>query len=429
MAQRTVYREKAVLVGLVPTDDEAGEPLEELASLAETAGAVVVGEVIQRRDRPDSKYYVGSGKVTEIAELVAHHKADVVVFDNELSPAQVRSLEKEIGRRSIDRTELILDIFATHARTNQAKLQVELAQLEYALPRVRGLATHITTEQQAGGVGIGQRGPGEKQLEFDRRLVRKQITDLKRDIVEIEKRKQREVAARNLDNYTVALVGYTNAGKSTLMNALTSAGVLAEDKLFSTLDTRTRLWKLKGGTKVLLSDTVGFIKNLPHALVASFHATLEEVFQADLLLHVVDASHPQAVEQMAAVEAVLKELGATDREMVLVFNKVDRLADAIELSILQNRTPGSLSISAVTGLGLDVLQTRVAEAVATRMRLMEVTIPLREGKLLAEIASHSVVLEQEFLDETVRMKLRVPRWAIWKLKEFENGALGGGAAT
>jgi GTP-binding protein HflX len=415
--QRTVYREKAVLVGVIHGDEES--PLDELASLVETAGAVPVAEVIQNRERPDPKYYVGSGKVTEIAELVAHHKADVVIFDNELSPGQVRSLEKEIGKRTIDRTELILDIFATHARSNQSKLQVELAQLQYALPRVRALATHITSEQQAGGVGVGQRGPGEKQLEFDRRLIRKQITDLKREIVEIEKRKKREVTARNVDNYTVALVGYTNAGKSTLMNALTSAGVLAEDKLFSTLDTRTRLWRLKGGTKVLLSDTVGFIRNLPHALVASFHATLEEVLQADLLLHVVDASHPQAAEQIAAVEAVLKQLGATDREMVMALNKVDAVTDAIELSILQNRVQGSLCVSAATGVGLDVLEARVAESVATRMRVMEVRIPFREGKLLAEIASHSVVLEQTFEEEHARMKLRVPRWAVWKLKEYE----------
>ena len=418
---RTVYREKAILVGLLDPDDESEEPLEELDSLATTAGAVVVGEVLQRRERPDGKYYVGSGKVTEIAEMAAAEKADVVVFDNELSPAQVRSLEKEIGKRTIDRTELILDIFATHARSNQAKLQVELAQLEYGLPRGRALATHITSEQQAGGVGIGQRGPGEKQLEFDRRLVRKQITDLKREIVDIEKRKQREVAARNLDNFTIALVGYTNAGKSTLMNALTKAGVLAEDKLFSTLDTRTRLWRLHNGMKALLSDTVGFIRNLPHSLVSSFHATLEEVLQADLLLHVVDASHPQAEEQIAAVEEVLRELGAADREMVMVLNKVDRLKDAIELSILENGHPGSLALSAVTGLGLGALHDRVAASVATRMESMVVVIPLREGKLLAEIAARAQVQHEEFVDETVRMKLRVPRHMAWKLKAFTAG--------
>jgi GTP-binding protein HflX len=414
---RTVYRERAILVGI--TDGAAEFPLEELASLAETAGAEVAGHVLQRREAPSPRYFIGSGKVTEVAKLAADAKADVVLFDNDLSPAQVRSLEKEIGRRTLDRTELILDIFATHARTNQAKLQVELAQLEYSLPRLRAMAAHITTEQQTGGAaGIGLRGPGEKQLEVDRRLVRRKITDLKRELADVGRRKQREVAARNLDNYTVALVGYTNAGKSTLMNALTSAGVLAEDRLFSTLDTRTRLWKLKAGTRVLLSDTVGFIKNLPHGLVSSFHATLEEVLQADLLLHVVDASHPQAEEQIAAVDAVLRQLGAADRETLLLFNKVDRLSDAVELSILQNRHAGCLCISARSGLGLEALDARVAQAVSERMELMAVEIPLAEGRLLAELASHSQVLEQAFENEHVRMRLRVPRWAAWKVAKF-----------
>jgi GTP-binding protein HflX len=417
----TVYRERAILVGIDTGKPGGPPPLEELASLVETAGAVIVGEVVQNREAPAPKYYIGSGKVTEVAQQVADTRADAVIFDNDLTPAQTRSLEKEIGRRVIDRTELILDIFATHARTNQAKLQVELAQLEYSLPRLRAMGAHITTEQQAGGVGIGQRGPGEKQLESDRRLARKRITDLKREMKVVELRKRREVAARGLDNFSVALVGYTNAGKSTLMNALTEAGVVAEDRLFSTLDTRTRLWKLAGGVKALLSDTVGFIRNLPHGLVTSFHATLEEVLQADLLLHVIDASHPESDAQIAAVEGVLKELKALDHEIIKVFNKTDRFRDQVELSILRNRHPGSICVSARTGLGLDELDRRVTAAISGGMEPMVVEIPLREGKLLSEIAAHAQILDRKYDNEQVRMKLRVPKREAWKLEAYKVG--------
>jgi GTP-binding protein HflX len=420
-SEKTVYAERALLVAATDpaTDLHAVDPLEELARLAETAGAVVVDRAIQRRARPDPRTFIGSGKVDEISRRVGDGKIDCVIFDHELSPAQIQNLEKDLGKKVIDRTELILDIFATHARTYQAKLQVELAQLEYALPRLGRLGAHITTEQQAGGgAGIGMRGPGEKQLESDRRLARRRITVLRRELKEIVERKRREVSARTLENTTVSLVGYTNAGKSTLMNAVTKAGVVVEDRLFSTLDTRTRLWNLGGGVRVLLSDTVGFIRDLPHGLVASFHATLEEAQQADLLLHVVDASHPQSEEQIRAVETVLRELKCDTKPTILVWNKVDRFRDPVEREILLRRVPGSLAISARTGEGASELAARVTEIVTRSLVDLEVVIPQSEGKLLAELSSWSVLVAREFEDGHVRMKLRVPPRATYKLERF-----------
>jgi GTP-binding protein HflX len=338
----------------------------------------------------------------------------------------MQNLEKEIGRKVIDRTELILDIFATHARTHQAKLQVELAQLEYALPRLARLGAHITSEQQAGGgAGIGMRGPGEKQIESDRRLARRRITVLRREMKEIEERKRREVSARARENSTVSLVGYTNAGKSTLMNALTGAGVLTEDRLFSTLDTRTRIWTLEGGIKVLLSDTVGFIRNLPHDLVASFHATLEEVAQADLLLHVVDASSPQAEEQIEAVRSVLAQLKCADKPTLLAFNKVDRFRDPVEREILAGRHPEALCLSARSGDGIGALRDRVSQHLTRNLVDVDVEIPQSEGRLLAELATWSVPVERSYVDSAVRMRLRVPPRAHYKLEKFRRPATRG----
>jgi len=420
-SEKTVYQERALLVGTVDpgTDLRALDPLDELTRLAETAGAVVVDRLVQKRDRPDPRTYIGKGKADELSHRVSDHKIDTVIFDNELSPGQIANLEKDVGCKVIDRTQLILDIFATHARSYQAKLQVELALLEYTLPRLSKLGAHITAEQQAGGgAGIGSRGPGEKQLESDRRLARKHIVALRRELKDLEKRKKREVSARTVENTTVSLVGYTNAGKSTLMNSLTRAGVLVEDKLFSTLDTRTRIWILQGGIKVLLSDTVGFIRSLPHNLVASFHATLEEVAQADLLLHVVDASHPQAQEHIEAVEGVLKVLDCSEKPTLLVFNKIDRFRDPIEREILLHRHPEAIAISARTGDGLAVLTARVAERLTRRLIDIDVMIPQSEGKLLAELSTWSVPVSREYVDSAVRMTLRVPSRALYKLERF-----------
>ncbi|HKS17226.1 MAG TPA: GTPase HflX [Planctomycetota bacterium] len=423
---KTVYLERALLAGIADGEAPArGESLEELGRLAETAGADVVLRVVQKRETPGAKYYIGSGKVEEIAAAVEREKIDVVIFENDLSPAQIRNLEKQIKRKVIDRTQLILDIFATHARSQQAKLQVELAQMEYSLPRLRWMWSHLG--QQAGGAiggAIGVRGPGEKQLEVDRRVARRRVYELKKEIELLEKRKRREVGVRTLDNYTVSLVGYTNAGKSTLMNALTGAGVVAEDRLFSTLDTRTRLWKLPDSSKVLLSDTVGFIRNLPTTLVSSFHATLEEVVQADLLLHVVDASDPDAERQIEAVEDVLGKIGAREKDTLILFNKVDRLRDAVEVTLLARRHPDSLAISARTGDGLPALSERISRILATRLVELEVEIPQSEGRLLADLAANAVILKREYGPERVRMRLRAPRRMLWKLRSFEADRTG-----
>ncbi|MHC4605671.1 MAG: GTPase HflX, partial [Planctomycetota bacterium] len=424
----TVYRERALLVAMVDEGRDGPprprahrdhlQPLDELASLTETAGADVVERVIQRRQKPNPRTFLGSGKVAEIGARAKELKADVVVFDHELSPGQVRNLERALDVKVLDRTELILDIFATHARTHLAKLQVELAQLEYNLPRLKRMWTHL--EKQVGGTvggvgGIGMRGPGEKQIEVDRRLAHKRIRDLKREMRSAEKRKQRQVTSRALQNYTVSLVGYTNAGKSTLMNRLTKAGVLVDNRLFSTLDTRTRVWQLRTGLKLFLSDTVGFIRSLPHDLVASFHATLEEVTQADLLLHVVDASHPEAEDQIRAVSEVLREIKCDEKETLLVLNKVDRFRDKVELEVLRNRRPEAALASARTGHGMKELAERVERVVSERLEEMEVLVPASEGRLLAEVGASCVVLKRSFDNNHVRMRLRVPRRHSWKL--------------
>ncbi len=423
-AKTTVYRERALLVGVQigKTTDPWVDSMVELDALAQTAGAQVIERVTQRRDRPDSGKYIGSGKVNEITELVKALEIDVVIFDNDLSPAQLRDLEKAIGAKVIDRTELILDIFATHARSNQAKLQVELAQLEYTLPRLRHLWAHLG--QQMGG--IGQRGPGEKQIESDRRLARKRIAKLKDELSRIEARKRREVSARAM-NFTASLVGYTNAGKSTLMRRLTGADVLVEDRLFSTLDTKTQTWHLSNGHRVLLSDTVGFIRNLPHHLVASFHATLEEAMQAELLLHVVDASHPEAVTQVTAVQSVLAQMGCADHDVLLVFNKVDALRDPVDYQILTTRFPGAVEISAVSGEGIDALETRVTEVLEQRGEELTIEIPLSHGKALAWVAERARVLDREQVDDVYRMRLRCGRRDAVLLREMLEQAPSFGA--
>ena len=336
--KQSVESEAAVLAGVVFPDNQiTGNPLDELQGLAEAAGANVVGRLLQRRDKPAAAAYLGAGKVEELAELVADAGADLILFDNELSPAQTRNLEKVTGVKVLDRTELILDIFASHAQTYEARLAVELAQLEYSLPRLKRMWTHLSRLK----MGIGMRGPGEKQLEVDRRLVEKRIHDLRSEIKQIESRKERQVAARS-EHMTVSLVGYTNAGKSTLMNALTDANVTAVDQLFATLDTRTKRWQLPHWGPVLLSDTVGFIRSLPHKLVTSFKATLEEARQADLLLHVADASNEFVADQISAVAKVLTELGIDEKDTLLVLNKVDAIENSASLNSILRRYPNAV---------------------------------------------------------------------------------------
>jgi len=415
--ERADLREKAVLVKvLLPEGDfNADDPLEEIRGLARTAGLDVAGGILQRRPQVDIATYIGSGKVEELKELVEAHEADVVIFDNDLGPAQTRNLERLLGAKVIDRTEVILDIFATRARTHEAHLQVELAQLQYALPRLKRMWTHLS--RYKGGIGV--RGPGEKQLEEDRRLVGKRIRDLKLKLEKVQARKEREVAGRG-DAPTVSIVGYTNAGKSTLMNALTGAGVLAEDKLFATLDTRTKKWPFRGGGHALLSDTVGFIRNLPHSLVASFKATLEEASQADLLLHVADASSPEVESQIKAVKDVLAELGLEEHPTILVLNKVDRLPDRSHLDALMAQHPGAIAISATKDDGLERLEIAVREALNERSLDAEVETSVGNGKVLSYLAQHARIDGTSYVEDNVLLTCRLPRRCVDFLNE--NGA-------
>jgi GTPase len=412
--ERLGRQERAVLVGVILPDHGSthDDPLDEIRGLAKTAGLHVAATMLQKRQQVDIATYIGSGKVEELKELVEAHEADVVVFDNDLGPAQTRNLERIVQAKVVDRTEVILDIFATHAQTHEAHLQVELAQLEYAMPRLKRMWTHLS--RYKGGIGV--RGPGEKQLEEDRRLVGHRIQELKAKLEKIQARKEREVASRG-DMATVSLVGYTNAGKSTLMNALTEAGVLVEDKLFATLDTRTRRWRFRGGGEALLSDTVGFIRDLPHALVASFKATLEEARQADLLLHVVDASSPEAEKQIRAVLDVLDELGLADQPMILVLNKADRVPDRSYLDVLKAHHDDSIVISAATGDGLDRLEQAVREALHERAMDAEVETGVSNGRVLAYLAQHAQIRDQTFDDDRVLLHCRLPRRCIDFLNE------------
>lgn len=400
-----VEQEIAIVVRLVlPSDAIDLDPLDEIHGLAETAGAMVAAGMVQRREKPDNTAYLGKGKVEELTQLVEFHAADVVIFDNELSPAQNKNLEVATGVKVLDRTELILDIFATHAQTFESRLAVELAQLEYSLPRLKRMWTHLSRLK----MGVGMRGPGEKQLETDRRLAMKRIHDLKEDLKKIESRKERQVASRR-GTMAVSLVGYTNAGKSTLMNSLTDAAVLAEDKLFATLDTRTRRWTLPSWGPVLLSDTVGFIRDLPHGLIASFKATLEETRQADLLLHVADASNPKVAEQISSVYEVLQELGIEEKDTLLILNKTDQVADVATYDAVLNRYPNSVPISAKTGDGFKRLHSVVSDALSRSFQDVDIEMSVANGKILAYIAAKGEILSTQYSEDQVTVHCRIPQ--------------------
>lgn len=413
-ADMTVHLERAILVSVALPDRPflGDDPLDELRGLAETAGARIVGELTQKRPDIVPGTYIGKGKLGELTEMVQAKDAEVIIFDNDLSPAQVRNLEKATTAKVIDRSELILDIFATRARTIESKLQVELAQLEYALPRLKRMWTHLS--RYKGGIGL--RGPGETQLEEDRRLVGLKIRDLKERLAHVQNRRQREVQSR-YEEHTVSLVGYTNAGKSTLMNKLTGASVYVEDKLFSTLDTRTRQWRLADWGRVLLSDTVGFIRDLPHHLVASFKATLEEARQARLLLHVVDASNPHAEEHIKSVKKVLEEIGCGDRPTLLVLNKIDGLKDLSYLQVLQAHHPRAVAVSARTGQGLDTLQDAVIEMLSADFAHVSIDVDAGNGRVLAYLAAHADIHRQEFHDNRIRMFGSMPRHLVRHIQE------------
>jgi len=414
LIERT-FRERIVLVGValpgIDLDDvEAG--LDELALLVDTAGADVVARVVQRRDRPDPATFIGRGKADELAEVSRTLDADTVVFDEELTPAQQRNLQAILGRTAIDRTAVILDIFAQNARTPEGKAQVELALLRYRLPRLRGKGHALS--QQAGG--IGTRGPGETQLEVDRRRLVRRMQRLETELGQVGKTRgvQRRARSRSR-NRELALVGYTNAGKSTLLNRLTGAGVLIENRLFSTLDPRTRQLSLPGGETVLLTDTVGFVRKLPHQLVEAFHSTLQSITLADLVVHVVDGSAKDPDGQMAAVRSVLAEIGAADIPELLVVNKADRAPEAARLLA---KHENAVSISALTGEGIDQFLRAVADRVRLSDRVVRLVIPYARGDVLAAVHREGEVVEQEAGEESATLTVLLDDAGRARFSEF-----------
>lgn len=437
-ADLKVASERAILCALhLPEADiDEADPFGEIKALAETAGAVVVGEVVQKKQRPEAGTFIGSGKVEELKRLCDAADAEVVIFDNDLSPAQITNIQEAVGRKIIDRSELILDIFAGRAATHEAKLQVELAQLEYTYPRLRAMWDHL--ERIVGGAGgmagIGTRGPGEQQLEIDRRLVRNRLTQLRRELDELQARKRREVQKRRQDHFTVGLVGYTNAGKSTLFNTLTEGGAYAANKLFATLMTRTREWDLGEGLRVMLSDTVGFVRDLPHNLVASFKATLEEATHADVLLIVLDVADPNAERHLAVVHKTLDELFEEVREQerrhakkagdrgaagelrewkeptrMLLLNKADLLKDNAELLIWRGRDPSALPVVATNpgDPGLAELADRVRALAKGEIRERLVTLPTSDGRSVHLLETRGEVLDRQYENGEVTLRVKI----------------------
>lgn len=429
-----VQAERAILaaVRLPDSNYDPANPFGELRALTEQAGAIVVGEVEQRRDRPEAGMFMGRGKVEELRGICEVTDATTVIFDHDLSPRQISNIEEIVKRKVIDRSELILDIFAGRATTHEAKLQVELAQLEYTYPRLRSMWSHL--ERQAGG-GIGSRGPGEQQLETDRRLVQARKLDLQRELEEIQGRKRREVRKRRSDHVTVGLVGYTNAGKSTLFNTLTTGGAYADDRVFATLVTRTREWDLGGGLGVMLSDTVGFVRDLPHNLIASFRATLEEATHADLLLVVLDVADPAAELQYRTVLDTLAELfkSTAEREaregepwteptVVVLLNKADRLADNASLLEWQSRCPGAIAVSSLAGpdgrmrrgqLELEQIVREHARGTASEVRIR---VPLSEAKAIHIIENRGEVIDRDYDATHATITARIGRRQLDQLR-------------
>jgi len=417
------FRERIVVVGVTfphstPAATDAG--LDELALLVDTAGADVAARMVQRRQAPDPATYLGRGKAEELVAICLEVDADTVVFDDDLSPAQQRNLEKILGRTAIDRTAVILDIFAQNARTPEGRAQVELALLRYRLPRLRGRGHAFS--QQAGG--IGTRGPGETQLEVDRRRLVRRMTRLEADLRQLDRtrRVQRRGRQRGRQR-TVSLVGYTNAGKSTILNRLCDADVLVENRLFSTLDPRTRAFALPGGETVLLTDTVGFVRKLPHQVVEAFRSTLEVVLESDLIVHVVDGSAPDLEGQIAAVHAVLGEIGATDLPELLVVNKADALVDDDEGAMEDVRRllaahPGSVLVSARTGEGIDELLGTVGDRLRAGDRVVELVIPWARGDVLAAVHREGEIVGEEAGDAATRLHVVLDEAGKARFAEF-----------
>lgn len=397
--------EKIILVGVsVREDDDTEESLEELEELAKTAGAVTVAKVIQNRDTFHPGTYIGKGKIQEVKELLMMHMADCVVCDDELSPAQIKNLEVELNTKVIDRTVMILDIFAQHAQTREGKIQVELAQLRYRSSRLIGLGNSLS---RLGG-GIGTRGPGEKKLEMDRRLIRERISQLKRELEDVKQSREITRKQRSKNAAVVAaIVGYTNAGKSTLLNRLTNAGVLEEDKLFATLDPTTRNLALESGQNILLTDTVGFIRKLPHHLIDAFRSTLEEAKYADIILHMVDSSNPAADHQMHIVYETLNQLGVKDKPVITVFNKQDKAEG--EWILKDFRADATVKISAKTGEGIPELLRKLEEVLREQKEYIEKTYSYEEAGKIQYIRKYGQLLEEEYQEDGIFVKAYVPK--------------------
>ncbi len=411
---RKLQLERVVLVGIwagaPSTAAAADESMAELARLAETAGSIVLEAVMQRRSHPDSATYVGSGKVVELKEIVEATGADTVICDGELTPGQLRNLEEKLRVKVVDRTALILDIFAQHARSREGKAQVELAQLNYLVPRLRGWGSALSRQRGgrvAAGAGIGSRGPGETKLEIDRRRIHKRIAQLRADLKEMRRVRDTKRSRRRANLVpSVSIAGYTNAGKSSLLNRLTDAGVLVEDALFATLDPTTRRSRTADGRVYTLTDTVGFVRHLPHQLVESFRSTLEEIADSDLLLHVVDGADENPEAQVAAVREVLGEIDALGVPEIIVVNKIDA-ADEMALTRLRHVLPGAVFVSARTGAGIEALRERIATALPDPAVAVNVLMPFSEGALVSRVHAEGTVLGEEHTPDGTLLRARV----------------------
>src|ERR1043166_8310933 len=410
--------ERALLIGLEKqgvSKWDLRDSLQELAELANSAGAEVVDTVTQKLQKPTAPYYIGKGKAESLKDSLQDRQVTSVIFNDELSPAQGRNLENLLARKVLDRTQLILDIFAQRARSREGRLQIELAQLQYLLPRLTRMWHHLS--RQTGG--IGTRGPGETQLEVDRRRVQERIARLERELEAVRKTRAVQRQGRRRHQWPVAsVVGYTNAGKSTLLNLLTGADVVAADRLFATLDPTTRSFVLPNKQRVLLTDTVGFLRKLPHTLIESFKATLEEVSEADLLIHIVDLSHPRVDEQMEAVDAVIKELDAFGKQTVVVFNKIDNVPDRELVEAYLKRFPGSVAISARTGEGVSSLVCTLQDALSSWRLRSRFRIPASESALIAEIHRVGHVLELKYEGDHAIIVAHVPAELAQKLDRY-----------
>ena len=412
-------RERVFLIGTEKKQNEqisSSETMEELAELAATAGAIVVGRGVQKIIRPHVATYIGKGKAREFSEAARQEKADAILFDDELSPAQTRNLEKVFECKVLDRTSLILDIFAQRAKTKEGKMQIEMAQLQHILPRLTRMWTHLSRQKG----GIGMRGDGETQLEVDRRRIQERIRRLRQDLEGVKRVRTTQRQGRRRNNWPlVSIVGYTNAGKSTLLNALTGTSVLSEDKLFATLDPTTRRLQLPKNQNVFLSDTVGFIRKLPHQLVESFKATLEEVMEADILIHLVDVSSENFREQVNAVTEVLEEINANEKPVLMAFNKVDQMPQRNGEFHLCREYEYAVAISAKTGDGLEKLQTILSTMLRPVRQCMELKIPAKEGAVIARIRAVTEVEKEEYEEEKVYLRAHVPQHHRREFEKFE----------